>query len=386
MAAAFALFVALMAPQGIEVDPIQCWWRTSATAVRLGEPFTFVLTCAVVETDTAKVVPDQARLEPSVVQIPPFEVLGGTHAPDLRSGDRRFFQYEYTLRLIGDDLFGKDVKLPETKITYRVQSRVAQGASIEGRDFTYILPSESIRVLSLVPADAAAIREGAGESFRDIDARVFRANMLRLVAGILFALAALSGILALAKLAERYREKAPAGRGLIGDGAILRSVGRELSAIRRQREGSGWTEDLAGRTLAALRILAAYTLARHASQARVSGNGARHGEGSVAVPRGWIGGRRVLVSGSLTAQSVQDLRRSHGGDGVSGRPEVLDALESALGRLTAVRYGRDGALDETALDESLATGQGLHRRARLENTWPAKKLAALRRVVTSRGT
>ena len=60
-----------------QTDPLQCWWRTSAGAVRVGEPFTVVLTCAVLETDAATVVVDQTRLEPSVVQFAPFEVLGG---------------------------------------------------------------------------------------------------------------------------------------------------------------------------------------------------------------------------------------------------------------------------------------------------------------------
>src|SRR5437762_14306900 len=71
------------AAQDVSTDPLQCWWRTSAGAVRVGEPFTVVLTCAVLESDAATVVVDQSRLEPSVVQFAPFEVLGG------RSEERR---------------------------------------------------------------------------------------------------------------------------------------------------------------------------------------------------------------------------------------------------------------------------------------------------------
>src|SRR5215208_5745982 len=33
----------------VEVEPITCWWRTSTSAVRTGEPFGLTLTCAVVE-------------------------------------------------------------------------------------------------------------------------------------------------------------------------------------------------------------------------------------------------------------------------------------------------------------------------------------------------
>ena len=58
----------------VEVEPITCWWRSSTSAVRSGEPFTLTLTCQVVETETTKVVPDQSKLDPSVVQLQPFEV------------------------------------------------------------------------------------------------------------------------------------------------------------------------------------------------------------------------------------------------------------------------------------------------------------------------
>src|SRR5580765_5867906 len=119
-----AAAVAGAAAQTVQTDPLQCWWRTSAGAVRVGEPFTVVLTCAVLETDAATVVVDQTRLEPSVVQFAPYEVLGGSHGADLRCDQRRFFQYEYRLRLIADGMFGKDVSLPETKLSYRVQTKV----------------------------------------------------------------------------------------------------------------------------------------------------------------------------------------------------------------------------------------------------------------------
>src|SRR5712675_3130448 len=152
-----AAAVAGAAAQTVQTDPLQCWWRTSAGAVRVGEPFAVVLTCAVLETDEATVVADQTRLEPSVVQFAPFEVLGGSHGADLRTEQRRFFQYEYRLRLIADGMFGRDVALPEMKLSYRVQSKMGQKTSLQGRDQTYMLPPQSIRVMSLVPADASDI-------------------------------------------------------------------------------------------------------------------------------------------------------------------------------------------------------------------------------------
>src|SRR4026208_2076429 len=71
--------------QNVETDPLQCWWRTSAGAVRVGEPFSVVLTCAVLETEAATVIVDTAKLEPSVVQLAPYEVLGGSHGADLHT-------------------------------------------------------------------------------------------------------------------------------------------------------------------------------------------------------------------------------------------------------------------------------------------------------------
>src|SRR3954462_5825526 len=136
------------AAQTVQTDPLQCWWRPSAGGVRVGEPFTVVLTCAGLETDAATVVVDQTRLEPSVVQFAPYEVLGGSHGADLRPDQRRFFQYEYRLRLIADGMFGRDVALPDTKISYRVQSKVGQKTSLQGRDQTYVMPAQSMRVLS----------------------------------------------------------------------------------------------------------------------------------------------------------------------------------------------------------------------------------------------
>ncbi len=47
----------------VEVEPITCWWRTSTSAVRSGESFDLRLTCAVVETEANKVVPDFSKLD-----------------------------------------------------------------------------------------------------------------------------------------------------------------------------------------------------------------------------------------------------------------------------------------------------------------------------------
>src|ERR671912_1434119 len=145
----------------IAVDPIRCWRQSSTGAVMVGEQFTVVLTCAVIESADAQVVPDESRLNVASIQMAPFEILGGAHPPDVRRGSRRFFQYDYQLRIINRDAIGHDVNVPPLTISYRVHSRVGAAAKLEGRDLSYVLPAMPIRVLSLVPADATDIRDAS---------------------------------------------------------------------------------------------------------------------------------------------------------------------------------------------------------------------------------
>src|SRR5262245_34928543 len=86
----------------VALDAIRCWWRTEG-AIRIGQAFDVVLTCAVLDNDAVQVVPDETRLSPEVVQMAPFEVLGGSHPADVHSGPRRFLQYVYSLRIISPD-------------------------------------------------------------------------------------------------------------------------------------------------------------------------------------------------------------------------------------------------------------------------------------------
>jgi len=384
--------------QNVETDPIQCWWRTSAGAIRVGETFTVVLTCAVIETPDVKVVVDESRLEPSVVQFAPFEVTGGQHAADLRNGDRRFFQYEYRLRLIAENLFGKDVQLPETKLSYRVQSRLAarqpsgQGKdeSIAGRDQTYILPPVSLKLLSLVPADASDIRDSGTETFGDVDRRTFRASLLTVVGGVLFALAALVAVLSIVRVFMRTRKPVSAADRLVGDSAILRGVGRELAAVQRQREDGGWTTDLASRALAALRVVGTYAMGRRAARAEVvsvtsngvNGNGAAISDGRIFVKVGWPKTKNVAISGAATARSIANaIARTANGR----RPGELESIEEALSRFTTAQYSRPSAegkstLDESALDESMRAGQDILKRLKIEQSWLMRKLKRNRRA------
>ena len=376
-----ALFVAagLLATnvyaQNVETDPLQCWWRTSAGAVRVGEPFTVVLTCAVLETDAATVVVDQSKLEPSVVQFAPFEVMGGNHGADLRTDLRRFFQYEYRLRLIGEGQFGKDVPLPETKLSYRIQSRVGDKTAIQGRDQTYLLPAQSVKVLSLVPADASDIRDASADTFADLDQRAFRANLLIVIGGVLFSLAGLLGLLALVRLFTRLRKPSTGAEKLVSDGAILRAAGRELAAVQREREGAGWTPELAARALTSLRIASSYALGRLVNRTPVDGQDASaNGSGSLKVGMGLLGRKYVIASGAATTRSLSQERAR--GLGTEKRAALLESLDQAVGKFTAAQYGRADTLDSGALDDALTTGRTALKRVAFEQTWFMRKFGA----------
>jgi hypothetical protein len=374
-----------LSAQDVSTDPLQCWWRTTAGAVRVGEPFSVVLTCAVLETDAATVVVDQSRLEHTVVQFPPFEVLSGSHGADLRTDQRRFFQYEYRLRLISETMFGKDAALPETKISYRVQSKVGQKTAIQGRDQTYLLPSQSIRVMSLVPADASDIRDTSVETFGDIDQRAFRANLFTVIGSVLFVVAGLLALLALVRLFRRYRTPAAAAEQLITDGAVLRGVGRELAAVRRERDSGGWTPDLAGRALAALRIAATYALGRRVGHSVVSHkskvvspqSSAFTRGGQLVLRTGWPKGKDIAVSGAVTSQIVT--REVARGATDAKRGPMFESLAQALRAFTIAQYGRaDAKVDDATLDSALDTAFQVLKRVRLEQTWIMKRLAARR--------
>ena len=208
---------------------------------------------------------------------------------------------DYRVRIINEDVFGKDVAIPELKITYRVRTQV-NGAAIEGMEKTYNLPALSMRVLSLVPAGATDIRDATASTFGDIEDRLFRANLLTTLGGVLFGLSAIFVLVALVRAVARYRARRPAAAGVVGDADILRGVRAELGRIGRAREG-GWTPEVAGRLLTALRVLAAFALSKPASHS-VAPAGREIQDGYLEVRGGWTRGKRVSVFGYITPLDV----------------------------------------------------------------------------------
>jgi hypothetical protein len=359
----------LPAPEAtVEADPIRCWWRTSAGAVRIGETFTLDLTCAVLDTEAVRVEPDESRLGGNVIQMAPFEVVDSTHPPDIFSGQRRFFQYQYVLRIINPDVIGMDVDIPNLAIRYRVSSRMPGNAFMQGRDLVYLLPQQTVKVLSTVPAGAPDIRDSTGQSFTAVDSLVFRARLLEIVAITLVVLGALMAIAMLIRLLRQAGGKVRTGEREWTPRAVLVAARRELGAVQRESDG-GWNEALVGRAAAATRVASAVALDRPVSQ-HAPADGESPGDGRLRVDR--VGRASRVLSSSVTAE---DLNRRMARQSTSGDAshQALGLLQTALTAFGRAQYSREAALDRAALDAATASAiEGtdlVRRRHGLLKTW-----------------
>jgi hypothetical protein len=350
----------LLAQEMTSVEPIRCWWQSSTGAITIGESFDVTLTCAVLDTAAVQVVPDESRLGVASIQVAPFEILGGSHPPDAHRGPRRFFQYRYSLRLINADSIGRDVNVPVLPIQYRVHSRMGANASLEGRDLTYLLPALPIKVLSLVPADAADIRDGTDASLGAVESLRFRTNLLEILALSLGAIAAVVALLALLPLTRRARTVGKADEGRLPDRIVLHHVAAELDDVKREAAIEGWSDAITARALAALRIVAACAIDRASSQKPLA-PGAPVPEGRLAAAHGWPRPMRVSVSspvtmddvgraGSKLADSVSMTRRHH-----------LEGLQQGIAVLTAGLYRQAPVRDSQVLDEAVRHGASVAR-------------------------
>ena len=347
------------------VAPIECWWKTDRSAVRVGENFTLTLTCAVLDTERVKVVVDESGLAPSALHLVPFDIVGGERFRDILNAPRRFFQYQYVMRVLGEEFFGREVTLPRLQISYRVQNSLQGGAALQGREAQYSLVSVPIRVLSLVPAGAADIRDTPVDTFGDVEARLFRSNLLLIAAAVAFVLAGLMVVMLVARAAVKRHATAATRLRTISSGAVLRAASRELGAVHAASQNDGWTRELAGRAAAALRLAGAVALSRPVSHKEIDRN-TPASEGQILAAPGLdaLRGKRTVMSASVTADATTLNGRSE------PAPESWRALSQTLRTFTAVRYsrpddGRENGLDGTALDAALAEGQDAVKRLRL---------------------
>jgi len=369
-------------PGDVEVDPIKCFWKTDRSTIIVGERFAVVLTCGIVETDKIKAVPDFNQLEASTIGLQPFEVVKGVRHEDVRNPPWRYIQYEYTVRLIAEGLFEKDIELPAVKITYHIQSSIGGGST--GRDQTYQLPAMSMHVASLVPKKVADIRDTSVSTFAEIEARRVRSTGEFVAALIAFGFAVVLLCLALASVIGRYRVRTPSAERPLGLRAVLSGCLREAGRVKEDASG-GWTPELASRALAVLRIGGAVALDRPVAQSIV-GAGVAPRAGQIALRKGLLGRRRALVSTATTPRTISRSLASTNGHAPNARTEaMLRDFEESLAVLGRARYGREGKLDGSALDTALDNGVAALRKLRTARTWPMRMLGSLTRSATEIG-
>jgi hypothetical protein len=341
-------------------DPIRCWWRTSRAAVAIGEPFEASLTCAVREHESVRTVADESRLGAAVIQLAPFEILGGSHPADLRTASHRFFQYHYSLRIIDSDAIGRDARFPDIQIAYRVHTRV-NGEWAEGRDRSYIMPGQLIRVLSLVPLEAEDIRDSGPEDFARVTGLRFRARALRIGAVALILFGAIIALPAGLMLIRRGRPTSTPDEGAVSPRVVLTAARRELVTIA-QDSRAGWTPDLSARLLGTLRLIASCAIKRPVSQRAVSVDAAPAGRVMTTV--GVLRRRPIALSSAVTPLDVDKALAALPLTARHEHRHQLEELLQALIALTRATYGTSFDAQNPALDQSLAAATAAARQVR----------------------
>jgi len=361
-----------------EAAPFQCWWRSSSGAIRLGEVVEVALTCAALERDDLMAVPDESRLTVAAIQMAPFEIVGGSHPPDLRTAGRRVFEYRYALRIIDADVIGRDVKLPPLSIPYRVESRVGAGAALAGRDLVHLMPQLVFRVVSQVPADATDIRDAGDASLGRIDALRFRGSALRVATLVLGVLALIAGASVVPALLGRWRGARSVTAAGLPEAAVLRAAARRLGEIVDRHPLGDLDPDALGQAHQAARIVAASAAGLEIRQAPL-GAGAAVPEGRLEATGGWRR-RRTAITASATAASVGRVVDALPAGAATARAR-LGQLRDALATLTRAEYGTGAAAESGAVLDALRSARDAAQTLARERRWafrpPAKPASPL---------
>ena len=360
------------------VDAIRCWRRVGRNAVYVGERFSMDVTCSVVETDTARTVPDQAALEPETIDVAPFEVLDGEHYRDIRTGPFRFFQYHYTLRVIDDSGFGEDVEIPALDLAYRIERRIGNDPALLGRELRYIVPAEPIRVLSLVPDSIVDIRDFPPATFGDTQARLFRANALTLLATLFGVMAIGTVALGLVRVARLRRGGAARVDSRLSRPRVVHRALGELTSVQQTTAAGRWSEDATGLALAALRVAGSVAVSGPVTQTTVdTGTPAR--DGQLLVRHGLLRPRAAVISSGLTAAGLtRRLEQMRAGRPSDADTELARDLGRAITIFTSARYSRDDSLPTDALTRELDTSISQLGRLRWRSAAPVRYATHLR--------
>ena len=363
-------------PGEVETDPIRCWWKTDRTAVRVGERFALVLTCGVIEAGRIAVVPNVGQLEGGAIQITPFEVVSAARRTDIVVPPWRYLQFEYSVRLLNDGFFGRDVNIPALTVVYNVQS---PGRDAQGRDQSYVLPPLPMRILSLVPGSVADIRDASNQTFADIESRRFGATAALVASGVCFAFASVFAVLGVLRLAGRYRKRDALTVRPIPTSALLRDCLHALRGLQTDVARSGWSRETARRALTVLRIAGATGLGRHVMQSAADRR-TEEREGQLAVRTGWLRRGRAIVSAPTTSLVIASALHNGLGPGMRTRTS-LEQIGGSLHVFSTAGYGRSGPTDASALDSALGEGIEAVQRLRVGAAWPMRAVEAVTRSV-----
>lgn len=337
--------------------PFQCWWRASSGAIRLGEIVDVALTCAVLESATVTAVADESRLTVAAVQLSPFEIVDGSHPPDVRSGDRRFFQYRYRLRLINPDVIGRDVKFPALAIPYKLQSRMGAATTLAGRDLVHLMPQLIVRVVSQVPSDADDIRDSTDASLSEIEALRFRANAFSVAAMVLTTLGVVAALSTLLPAVGLLRRKRVVAAHRLSDRAVLRHASRVLSERLHSARATGWTAELLAEAHVAARVVAALATGTPVREVTLARDAAVPEGRLVLRPR--FGRSAIALTAHATAAHVGSAADALPSGGSATTRSRLERLRDALTALTQAQYGAGERTDTTTIDEAVAAARDI---------------------------
>jgi hypothetical protein len=231
-----------------------------------------------------------------------------------------------------------------------------------------------MRISSLVPNNAADIRDASRESFGAIEDRRLRATVA-LVAGCIALAFALALVALAAASVWRRRRPAAAIAPAIATPGILEACARELARVRTAAAHDGWDRGLAERALTPLRVASAVALSHPFSQSFVDG-AVTPRAGELLLRKGRWKPRQVLVSARVTADMIE--RRLAGREAPlpEGTDDLVRSLGESLRLFTAVRYGRSGHSDPVSLQRAVDDASTAIRRLRVAAFWPVRATRA----------